>query len=70
MAKLNTKLSFTNAKLSKDESGNFLIEEFKKKDGINISVGKWNLTEQLNGVIGVEGLKLNYDTTSELDSQF
>ena len=64
MAKLNTKLSFTNATITK-EGGDFIIEEFNSKDE---SVGVFNLTDKLNGVVDIKGVKLAYDTTSVLES--
>jgi len=67
MAKLSKKLSFANAFIEKDEKGIFTIEEF---DGKGQSIGKFNLTEKLEEIVGIEGVKLSYDTTDVLDSQF
>jgi hypothetical protein len=66
MAKLSTKTSFTNAIITKEDEV-FFIEEFNSKGE---SQGKWNLTQQLDNVVDAEGIKLSFDTTNELDSEF
>lgn len=64
MAKVNTKVSFTNGIITK-ENGIYMIEEFNSK---NESQGKFDLSSQLDGIVGVDGIKLSFDTTNELDS--
>lgn len=66
MAKMSVKTSFSNAVITA-KNGMFFIEEFNSK---NVSIGKWNLSEQLANVVDKEGIKLAFDTTDELDSEF
>ena len=66
MAKISTKVSFTNAIIT-EENDVFLIEEFNAKGE---SQGKFNLTEQLKGILNTEGVKLSFDTTNEMESEF
>lgn len=66
MAKQNLKMSWSNSVLT-EEDGVFFIEEFDSKGETK---GKWNLTEQLTGMVSQEGFKLSYDVTSELESDF
>lgn len=66
MAKINTKVSFTNGIITKENDVLF-IEEFNTKGE---SQGKFNLSEQLDGILNIEGVKLSFDTTSELESNF
>ena len=65
--KINVKASFTNALIEQDEKGIFTIEEFDSK---GISTGKFNLTQKLEGLVGTDGIKLSYDTTNVVDSEF
>ena len=71
MAKLNKKVSFGNAVLTIEVNGQnekiYMIEEFKK-DGT--SIGKFNLSAKLDGVINLEGLKLSFDVTDDLKTEF
>jgi len=68
MAKLVSKTSFANATIT-FEGEDFFIEEFKTtKDG-TASLGKWNLSEQLKGLLNVEDVSLSFDVKSELDSE-
>jgi hypothetical protein len=65
MAKISTKVSFTNGIITK-EDGVMFIEEFNTKGE---SQGRFNLSEQLDGILNIEGVKLSFDTTNELESE-
>ena len=65
MAKLRKKISFTNGLLTK-ENGVYFLEEFNSK---NESTGRFNLNEYLDEILNIEGVKLSFDTTDELDGE-
>jgi len=71
MAKLNKKVSFGNAVLTVEVNGQgekvYMIEEFNRK---NESIGKFNLSTKLDSVLNLEGLKLSFDVTDDLVTEF
>ena len=58
-------MSFSNGIITK-EDGVLFIEEYNAKGEPQ---GKFNLSAQLDNIIGVEGIKLSFDTTNELDEE-
>lgn len=68
MAKLVSKTSFANATITM-EGEDFYIEEFKTAKDVVTSLGKWNLSQQLKGLLNVEDVSLSFDVKSELDSE-
>lgn len=63
MAKNSTRVSFTKAKIVKDEdTGNLIIIEKDKKH-----YAEYNLTEVLEKYIGVDGISLNLASDSEVE---
>lgn len=64
MAKINKKVSFTNGLIT-ERDGEFFIEEFNSKGETQ---GVFNLSEQLREIVNVEGVKLSFDNTNELEA--
>lgn len=54
MAKLTKKYDFSNADLSKDENGRYILTEVKKDDSAN-----YDLTNVLDSFVGISGIKLS-----------
>ena len=46
-----------------------ITEEFKTVKDVVTSLGKWNLSQQLKGLLNVEDVSLSFDVKSELDSE-
>ena len=65
MAKIATKVSFSNGIITK-EGSKYMIEEFNTKNELQ---GKFDLSAQLDGLLNLEGIKMAFDTSSELDSE-
>lgn len=65
MAKLNKKYSFLNGLLTQREDGNFYIEEFNSKAE---SQGVFNLSDKLREFENVEGFKISFDNSEELEA--
>ena len=68
MAKFNLATSFGNAVISK-VNGIYIIEEFKKEKGEIVSIGKYNLSERLDDIIGTEYISLAFTVKTELDAE-
>lgn len=63
MAKNSTRVSFTKAKIVKDEdTGSFIIVEKDKK-----TYAEYNLTEVLEKYVGVDGIALTISSDSEVE---
>jgi hypothetical protein len=66
MASLTSQTKFNNSVIT-EENNEFFLEEFKiTKDGVE-SLGKFSLTEQLRGIVGVEYVSLGFAVKTELE---
>ena len=54
MAKLTRKYDFSNADLSKDDRGRYILTEIKKDDSAD-----YDLTSVLDSFVGLSGIKLS-----------
>lgn len=62
--KKSTTLKFTNACISRDEEGNFIITETTKDDA-----KVYNLTERLAEFVDVEGISLQMGKVEDIPSE-
>jgi len=68
MAKFNLQTAFSNAIITKEDDV-FWLEEFKvNKDGDETSLGRFNLTDQLNGIVDTKYITLAFTVKTELES--
>lgn len=64
MSKKTLKLSFSKASLSKDDKGNYMVEEVSKDD-----TKTYNLSKALDEFIGLDGLSISIGQDSILPSE-
>lgn len=68
MGKFNMQTSFGNAVITKDEEGILWIEEFKvNKEGVETSLGKFNLSEKLENILDTKYITLAFTVKTELE---
>lgn len=64
MSKKSMKISFSKATLSKNDEGNYMVEEVTKDD-----TKIYNLSKSLDEFIGLEGLSISIGQDSVLPSE-